>query len=166
MPKLARRVFKRDRNSTEVIKALKDRCGGYHKEKDMPHHYANISGLRVCAYDTNKMGSGFPDWEVWVSWLCLHFEVKQARAVTPEGTRGRHTEVMTDEQYYKAQLEETEVIFRRKHSSIVPIVWDRDQVFDWLCAMRDFVLYCEGKSEGSVELLNLFFPNVTAHNAK
>jgi len=144
---------KSDRNFRDaVIGCLKYRCAGYWKDKSYPHHYAHLRGLLICAYDTNKMGSGFPDTEIWVSWLCLHFEVKQQRSPT------KHIDAATDEAYYKAQLEESEVFFRRHHSSLVPIVWDREQVFTWLQAMADFVMYVEGKAEGSKELLALFFP--------
>lgn len=150
---------KPDKNFNEVIRCLKDRCAGYWKDKEYPHHYAHLKGLDVCAYDTNKMGNGFPDVEIWVSWMCLQFEVKQERPPTAEqGAKGRHTVIMTDDEYYRAQLEETEVFFRRHHSSIIPIIWDRNQLYEWLCAMADFVLYCEGQAEGSDELLALFFP--------
>lgn len=153
---------KKDHNFNEFIRALKDRCAGYHKDAAYPNwHYANLQGLKVCAYDLNKVGSGFPDGEIWVSWFCLQMEVKQERLpVTLPGTQGRHTEVLTNDEYYRAQLEDTEVFYRLHHSSIVPIVWDRNQIFEWIKAMVDFVLYVEGKAEGSRELLAIFFPKI------
>lgn len=153
---------KPDKNFNEVIRCLKYRCAGYWKDKNYPHHYANLKGLPVCAYDTNNMGRGFPDVEIWVSWFCLHFEVKQERPpVSKEGTPGRHTEVMSDDEYYRAQLEDSEVFFRLHHSSVVPIVWDRNQIYEWLCLMADFVNYVEGIADGSAELLRLFFPKAS-----
>lgn len=148
-----RAVTKQDRNHKEVIAALRDRCGGYWKDKGLPHHYAYIQGLRVCAYDTHGVGNGFPDWEIWVSWLCMGFEVKQERPQT------KHVDAIPDEQHYKAQLEDSEVFYRLHHSSLVPIVWDREQVYAWIQAMAAFVLYVEDKAEGSRELLDLFFPS-------
>lgn len=154
-----RSVTRQDKNHGEVICALRDRCGGYNRDKELPHHYAHIKGLRVCAYDTHGVGNGFPDWEIWVSWLCVQMEVKQERPqTTAKGTQGRHSEIMSDDQYYRAQLESSELLYRLHHSSIVPIVWDRNQIYEWISLMADFVLYCEGLAEGSQELIRLFFP--------
>lgn len=155
---------KADKNFSEIIKCLKERCGGAWKDPAFPWWYAHLRGLRVCAYDLNKVGSGFPDCEIWVSWLCMQFEVKQERIVKPEqNNAGQFKTQLTDEEYYRAQLEDTEVFYRLHHSSIVPIVFDRNQIFDWLNIMVDFVLYVEGKAEGSEELLRLFFPKITTN---
>lgn len=151
-----------DKNHLEVPKALKDRCGGYWKNPDLPHHYAHLKGLHVCAYDTHGVGNGFPDWEVWVSWLCMGFEVKQERPAEKTKTNsGQFQTKLTDDEYYRAQLEDSELFYHRHHSGLIAVVWDRNQVYEWLNAMADFVLYCEHKAEASDELLALFFPRAS-----
>lgn len=161
MPRLKRAVYKRDKNfTTEAVGAMR-LLGGYHKDPKFPHHYANCQGLRVALYDTNKMGSGYPDAELWVSWLCIGLEVKQERPrVSPEGTPGRHTDVMTDAEYYRKQLEETELLFRMRHPSLVAIVWDRYQIVELANKMAEFVLYVEGKNQTSRAFIDLLFPKV------
>lgn len=164
-----RSVSNIDKNHSEVPKALKDRCGGYWRDKENGHHYASYQGLKICAYDLHKVGNGFPDWEVWISWLCLQIEVKQERKVyvAPKQGGGR-AQKLSDEEYYYHQLEDTELTYRRSHSSIVPIVHERNEVYEWIKCAAEFVFYCESKSEGSQALINLFFPRVTEsfqHNA-
>lgn len=161
MPRLHRTVYKNDKNFKEAIRALKDRCGGYWKDKEFPHHYAHCNGLRVALYDTNKMGQGFPDAELWVSWLCIQIEVKQERP-DPEkrGKAGRHKDAIPDDEYYRKQLENTEIFYRLHHTSIVPIVWDRNQIYELIKAMADFVLFIEGRAEGNPSFIKIFFPKL------
>lgn len=157
---------KSDKNfRVEIIGALKNRCGGYYRDKAYPQwHYANHRGLRVALYDLNKVGQGHPDADLWVSWLCVKLEVKQERPpVTTKGTKGRHTEVMDDDQYYRAQLEETEVFFRNNHTGLYMIVWEQNQVYELICRMADLVFWVEEQAalptQGR-EFLSLFFPKI------
>lgn len=156
-----RAVTRQDKNHNEVIAALRDRCSGYCKDKELGHHYANLRGLKLCAYDTHGVGQGFGDWTVFVSWMCLQFEVKQPRKEYKAPAQGGgKIQSLTDDEYYYSMLEPTEKKFRIHHSGIIVTVWDREQVYQWLCAAADFVLYCEGQSDQQPELLTLFFPNV------
>lgn len=150
----------------EIVGALKNRLAGYWQDKKYPKwHYANFRGLKVALYDKNKVGEGYPDADLWVSWLCVPLEVKQERPVykAPKQGGGK-TPQLSDEQYYRAQLEDTEVFFRNHHTGLTMIVWEQNQVYDLICKMADLIFWLEGESEknklpqGSREFMALFFP--------
>lgn len=152
---------KRDKNHQEVIKALRDRCGGFERDKEHGHYYANLHGLRVACYDMHTRGQGFPDFEIWVSWLCVLLEVKQERVVKAEqANSGQFKQILSDHEYYYRQLEDTEKDFHAAHPGLLFIVWDSNQVYDILCLMADFVEYVEGLSHDKKPLFRLFFPKV------
>lgn len=146
----------RDANHAIVRDALKHRCGGFHKDKEHPHYYANIQGIKVAAYDLHAAGHGIPDWLVFVGTFAIFFEVKQPR---PAGGKFGPKRTLTDQQYYFGQLEDTETFFYWHHPSITAIVWDQNQVYDWLKLCAEFVNHQEGTSE-SAAFLKLFFPKV------
>ncbi len=71
----------RDKTHDEMVKAMKNRMGGYWRDENGAHH-AYLLGLPVDAYDMYKAGSGFPDFIVFVSWCAVAIEIKN-----PEGKR-------------------------------------------------------------------------------
>jgi|SRR5581483_549073 len=152
-------VYKPDKNRKEVINALRDRCGGFERDREHGHYYANLRGVRVACYDMNKRGQGFPDFEVWVSWLGVLLEVKQEREVKTKGDHpGQFKQVYNDREYYYRQLDDAEKTFHAAHPGLLFIVWDSNQVYDILSMMVDFVEYVEGLSHNSQPLFRLFFP--------
>lgn len=145
----------RDKNHMIVARAVMYQCGGGSKNKALGHYYANLHGLKVAAYDLHTRGMGYADWEVWVSWLGMLFEVKQEREIRTD-PRGRKRQY-SDKQYYYKQLELTEQEFHAHHPGLVAIVENENVVYDWLCLMADFVEYVEGLSNQAQPLFRLFF---------
>lgn len=159
----------KDKSHAEVPKALKHRCGGYWQDKELGHHHAYLDGLPVAAYDMSARGNGYPDFEVWVSWLGIMFEVKNPREVKREtANKGQFKQQYNDRQYYFRRLEPTEVKFAAHHPGLIAIVSDYNQVYEWLRLVADFVLYCEGLAQDETSarpLMALFFPNAVNHKA-
>lgn len=153
-----------DKNfKSEIVGALKYRCGGYWQDRKFPKwHYANHRGLQIALYDLNKVGEGHPDCDLFVSWLSVKLEVKQERPayVAPKQGGGKKP-VLTDDEYYRAQLEGTEIFFRNHHPGLSFIVWEQNQVYELICKMADLVFWVEdGSPQGSRDFIELFFPKV------
>lgn len=152
-------AHRKDKTHFVVRDAIKNRCGGYWRDADYPlFHYANLQGLRVVAYDFHKIGGGVPDWLVFVGTFAIYFEVKAEREERKD-TRGRKR-VLNDKEYYFAQLEPAEKFFYAHHPSITAIVWDQNQVYDWLVLCANYVNLQEAKFDKSKEFLELFFPKL------
>lgn len=136
----------RDDNHSIVSDALKNRCGGFHKDEVGVLH-AYLKGLPICAVDMHKAGNGFPDWIVFVSWLAIPIEVKNHETMRIKG---------------KAGFTAAELIFKNEFTGIYRVCYEQNEVYELLCDFADLVLWLEGQAEKLPdEYVRAFFPKVS-----
>lgn len=152
---------KRDKNHKELIGALRNRCGGYHRDENGAHH-ANLKGLRVSAYDMYKAGSGFPDWIVFVSWLAICVEIKN-----PERTISKRAAKQGRQAFIRGRFTDDEILFNQNFNGLRFTMFEQNEIYDLLCKAAQFVLAVDDMLSGHdkpeplpKEFIEMFFPQV------
>lgn len=146
---------KRDKTHSELIKAMKNRMGGYWRDENGGHH-AHLLGLTVDAFDLYKVGSGVPDWLVFVGWLAVFIEIKNPERVLSKKSTPQKQIII------QGRFTPDEREFMRNFHGIRRTLYEQNEIYDFLLSVARLVGDADDILAGRLpkSYMQIFFPKV------